>query len=240
MTYKYQYIRREMYEKDPAGKLNSYRSLAEMRQLFKLPYWIMIGVLLISLISLLVFVLFYSDSPFIWIPVVIIILELVISQIPREKYMYNDSVRANELSEVNHNYAEYVSDVWNILQNCGINSPEKLIKLKTECETSLKIREVKFAKINSKLIDMLIGVPLGALIASIIYANNNAVPVAIGAIILIGLTILGIVKLIGTIQYYSEGYFKDKYLFDAINELDYYEKTLDENYQERENMKQGK
>lgn len=123
------------------------------------------------------------------------------------------------------NYEQYITDVRNILLKHGIDTPEKVMKLKTECETTLKVREDKYIKINSKIIDMFIGVPLGALIASIIYADSDTVPTAIGALILIGLTILGVAKLIKTISYYSEGYFKDKYLLDTINELDYSEKA---------------
>jgi F0F1-type ATP synthase assembly protein I len=148
----------------------------------------------------------------------------VLSQVPREKYLYNDSAREIELSKVNQSYSEYVSSIWNILQNHGVDTPEKLLKLKAECEAALKIREDRFTKINNKIVDMLIGVPLGALIASIIYANSNAAPIAIGVVILIGIIILGVVKLFKSIEYYSEGYFKDKYLLDAINELNYSEK----------------
>jgi hypothetical protein len=148
---------------------------------------------------------------------------LVLIQIPREKHFYNDSARSNELDEKMKDYNQYVSSIWAILQNHGIDMPGKLMKLKTECETTLKMREDRFSKINSKIVDMLIGVPLGALIASIICTDSDAVPVAIGALILIGLAILGVVKLIRYINYYSEGYFKDKYLLDAINELDYSE-----------------
>lgn len=187
----------------------------------------MLGALLIAIIFLLIIAILNPKSPFIWIPIIIIVLISVLSQIPREKYFYNDSARTSELSERMWNYEQYVSDIWGILRNHGIDTPEKVMNLKTECETILKMREDKFAKINSKIIDMLIGVPLGALIASIIYNDSDAVPVAIGALALIGFAILGVVKLIRTIGYYSEGYFKDRYLLDAINELDYSEKAFE-------------
>ena len=45
VTYKYRYIRRAIYEENPAGNLNSYRSLADMVRLYKRPFWIMLGVL---------------------------------------------------------------------------------------------------------------------------------------------------------------------------------------------------
>ena len=227
MTYKYLYIRRAIYEENPAGKFSSNRSLSDMARLFKLPFWIMLGSLLIATISLLIIEILNIKSPFICIPIIVIVLVSVLSQISREKYLYNDSARANELSEKIQDYEQYVSGVWDILRNHGIDTPENVMKLKTECETTLKMHEDKFTKINSRIVDMLIGVPLGALIASIIYADSAAVPEAIGGIILFGLITLAIIKLIRSINYYSEGYFKDKYLLDAINELDYSEKTLD-------------
>lgn len=226
MTYKYLYIRRAMYEENPTDRLNSYRSLADMVRLFKLPYWIMLAVLLISIIALFIIMILDSKSLIIWIPIIIIVLVSVLSQISREKNLYDDSARANELSEKMQDYDQYVSHVWDILRNHGIDTPDKVMKLKIECETTLKMREDKFTKINNKIIDMLIGVPLGAFIASIIYADSDAIPIAIGALILIGLIILGVVKLIRSINYYSEGYFKDKYLLDAINEVHYSEKAL--------------
>lgn len=226
MTYKYLVVRREIYEKDPSSKINSYRSFSDVAKLFRRPYKIMLGLLLIALIGLASIAIFAPNSPLVWPLLIIITAIILLSQIPREKYIYNESARANELSEKMQDYEQYVLEVWNILRNHGIDNPDKVQKLKTECETTIKMREDKFAKVNSKIVDMLIGVPLGALIASIIYSDSKAVPSAIGAIILGGLAILGILKLISLINYYSEGYFKDKYLMDAIKELDYFDQPL--------------
>ena len=224
MTYMYLYIRRAIYEENPSRKLNSLRSLPDMSRLFKLPYWIMLCVLLLAIISLAIIAIINYKSPFVWIPIITIVLVSILSQIPREKYLYNIPARANELSEQMQYYEQYISDIWNILRNHGIDTSEKVFKLKAECETTLRAHEDKFVKINSKIADMLIGIPLGALIASIIYADNTAVPTGIGALIIIGLIILGVVKLLRSLNYYSEGYFKDKYLLDAINELYYSDK----------------
>lgn len=222
MTYKYLEVRREIYEKNPSNKINSYRSFSEMMRLFKLPFWIMLGVLVITFISLVAITIFAPNSPFVLLHMIIIILVLLLSQISRERHLYNELERANELSQKMQDYEQYVSEVWNILQDCGIDTPKKLQNLKTECEKTLKMREDKFVKINSKIVDMLIGVPIGALIASLIYTDSKAVPIAIGTVIFGGLAILGILKLVYLISYYSEGYFKDKYLLEALNELDYF------------------
>ncbi len=226
MTYKYTYIRRAIYEENPAGKLNKYRSLSEIARLFKRPYWIMLVSLLFSLIFLAICIVFFPKSPFLYIPMALIILIIILSQIQREKHMYNETARAQEICELEKNYEGYVKSVWNIMLKYGIDTPEKMQKLKAECKITLKKHEDKLAKINGKIFEMLIGVPLGALIASIIYSNSNTVPVAIVSIIIIGLAVLGLIRLVGYIEYYSEGYFKDKYLLDAIYELDYSEKCF--------------
>ena len=41
MTYKYCLVRRAIYENDPTSKLKKRRSLKDMKRLFKLPFWIM-------------------------------------------------------------------------------------------------------------------------------------------------------------------------------------------------------
>lgn len=225
MTYKYRYIRREMYETNPADKLNSYRSLKDMVRLFKRPYWIMLGGMLLAILLLFGIIIKAPGSPLVFIPVLIILVISILSQIPREKFFYNDSVRIGEIAQQMQDYEQYLEHIDALFRKYGIDTTEKLKILRAECEGLLKAREDKYTKINTKIVDMLIGVPLGALIASIIYANDDTMPMAIGALILIGLIILGGVKIFRSINYYSDGYFKDKYLLDAINELEYSNKT---------------
>ena len=223
MTYKYHYIRREMYEVNPASKLNANRSLSDMVRLFKRPYWFMLGGMLLSIVAFIGTVICAPNSPFMIISVLTIVLLSILSQIPREKHLYNNSVRTGELSRQMEYYEQYIKDIWMILHKYDINAPEKVKALKTECETVLKAREDKYSKISGKVVDMLIGVPLGALIASIMYADNNTIPTAIVALIVLGFMSLGCVKIIRSINFYSEGYFKDKCLLDALEELDYSE-----------------
>lgn len=229
MTYKYLYIRRELYEESPSDILDKNRNLSDMKRLFKRPFWIMLGALLFAFLgSLIIIILTFiglltPPLTFLYlVPIVIIITVSIISEVKKERFFYNETSRANELSKNMQNYEQYISKIRDIFLRFGIDTPEKVNKLKTECETKFKTRDEKFAKINSKTVDMLIGVPLGALIASIIYTNSKVAPAAIGAIILIGIVALGFVKLIGLIEYFSEGCFKDKYLLDSINELDYF------------------
>jgi len=184
----------------------------------------MLGGMLLSIVAFIGTVICAPNSPFMIISVLTIVLLSILSQIPREKHLYNNSVRTGELSRQMEYYEQYIKDIWMILHKYDINSPEKVKALKTECGTVLKAREDKYSKISGKVVDMLIGVPLGALIASIMYADNNTIPTAIVALIVLGFMSLGCVKIIRSINFYSEGYFKDKCLLDALEELDYSEK----------------
>lgn len=75
--------------------------------------------------------------------------------------------------------------------------------------------------VGHKTYDLLIGVPLGALISSLIYADKDTAFVMIVAIVVIGIAIIGGIKIFGLIRFYTDGYFKDRYLLDALDELEY-------------------
>lgn len=232
MTRKYLDVRRAIYEKNPSRIMNSYRSFSETIKLFKRPFWILFGIFTIFLIAFVFVVISVPNNPLdliIMIPIVIISLAL---EIPREKYLYNESARANELVEKNRSYEQYISEIWNILQSQGIDTLDKVHILKNECNAILSKRENTFQKIDGKIVDMLIGVPLGALIASVIYSGSKAVPTAILVTVLIGITILGILKFFSFLNYYSDGYFKDKCLEDTLNELDYSDRIVDKDKHE--------
>lgn len=196
-----------------------------MVRLFKRLYWIMLGVMLFAILLLFFIIIKVPNNPLIFIPVLIILVISIISQIPREIHFYNDAARKGEIAQQIQDYQQYIDYIDGIFRKYGIDTAEKMKILRAECEGVLKAREDKYAKISTRVIDMLIGVPLGALIASIMYANNDTVPTAIGALILIGLIVLGGIKIFRSINYYSDGYFKDKYLLDAINELEYSDKV---------------
>lgn len=81
----------------------------------------------------------------------------------------------------------------------------------------------KCKSISSKIYDVAIGVPLGALVSAIIFKSSgeDTLITNIIAVILLGFMIIGIVKAVNQLRYYSEGYFKDQYLLDVLNELEY-------------------
>jgi len=223
MTQKYIWVRREVYERNLSGKISANRSVSDMVKLFKRPYWIMFGTLVVALIGVLLTLLIAPRSPFIWFLMIVILVVTLPIELPREKYLYNDSVRQEELAVMQKKYQSYIAETWDLLKKYSVNTPEMVSRLKLECETVLKAHTERYHKISNRIFDMLIGVPLGALIASIIYTENNIALDTIAPIIIIGITISGFMKLVQFVRFYAEGYFKDKYLLDALNELSYSE-----------------
>ena len=230
MTYKYSFVRRAIYEDNPISRLNSSRNFSDMVRVFKWPYWIMLVILLLATFAILPIGIFVTrpitKNCFVFVCAAIIIGVAIFMQVCREKHLYNESVRADEWDQVIEHYAEYVTDVRKILLYYKIDTPEKLAKLQAEGKAALTRHENGFIKLNSKIFDMLIGVPLGVLISSMIYENSNALPTVITSFIILGSFILGLVVSFKHIIYYTQGYFKDQYLLNAINELEYAEKEL--------------
>ena len=78
--------------------------------------------------------------------------------------------------------------------------------------------------IVSNVYSICVGVPLGAIVSAIIYANGNDAAVAqMIVMIMFGLTVIGLCKVYKMLAYYSDGYFKDRYLLEALDELEYAE-----------------
>lgn len=101
------------------------------------------------------------------------------------------------------------------------NSAER----KEECKLKLESYENSYKSIGNQIYNILIGVPLGALISSLIYKNSNAVIKYIIGIISLGIVVIVITKIIKKIAFYTDGYFKDEYLMSALCELDYYSES---------------
>ena len=95
--------------------------------------------------------------------------------------------------------------------------------MKKECERRITQHNQNYRSVSNKVFDMLIGVPLGALISALIYKSESSdiIVAQIISIIVIGLMIIGIANAIKKLSYYSDGHFKDQYLLDALNELEY-------------------
>lgn len=222
MTYRYYLVRRAIYEKDPTSKLKKCRNLKDMKRLFKLPYWIMIFLVMCSLIFIALILILKLNSMLIYISYFIIIIASFVLEIPREDKIYHMEERNKEIQVKESEYEDYINDVRELLTKLGINTCDKIGKLKEECEEILNKRNSRFSNINNRIIDMLIVVPLGALIASTIYADTKTQNEGIAFILFIGSIFLIIVQISKVLQYYTDANFKDKYLLDVLNELSYY------------------
>lgn len=221
MTQKYLYVRRDLYEQNPAKKLHTNRSFTDMAKMFKWLQWGSLGSML-SLATVILLSIFIDFTP--WATVICIAIFLAIAmmtELLREKYLYHEPARNLEIAQVREQYQQYISEVWAVLENQDVNSPEKILKLRQECEASLKAHMDQFNMVGHKTYDLLIGVPLGALISSLIYADKDTAFVMIVAIVVIGIAIIGGIKIFGLIRFYTDGYFKDRYLLDALDELEY-------------------
>ena len=221
MTYKYIFIRRAVYEKVSDKKLKRTRTLKEIKRLFKLPYIILLILLAIAIISTIIMLIMQIPIIYTFIPMGFLIVSSIVFEISPERRIYNMEEREKEVDEKIENYKEYLESVNEIFIENGIDTPEKLSLLKAECISSIETSKSQFSSINAKLSDMMIGVPLGALLAIIIDNKDESQINSIIALMIIGALILLTIKALNFIMSISDAVFKDRYLLDAINELEY-------------------
>lgn len=221
MTYKYIFIRRAVYEKVSDKKLKRTRTLNEIKRLFKLPYIILLILLAIAIISTIIMLIMQIPIIYTFIPMGFLIVSSIVFEISPERRIYNMEEREKEVDEKIENYKEYLKSVNEIFIENGIDTPEKLSLLKAECISSIETSKSQFSSINAKLFDMMIGVPLGALLAIVIENKDESQINSIIALMIIGALILLTIKALNFIMSISDAVFKDRYLLDAINELEY-------------------
>ena len=221
MTYKYIFIRRAVYEKVSDKKLKRTRTLKEIKRLFKLPYIILLILLAIAIISTIIMLIMQIPIIYTFIPMGFLIVSSIVFEISPERRIYNMEEREKEVDEKIENYKEYLESVNEIFIENGIDTPEKLSLLKAECISSIETSKSQFSSINAKLFDMMIGVPLGALLAIVIENKDESQINSIIALMIIGALILLTIKALNFIMSISDAVFKDRYLLDAINELEY-------------------
>lgn len=221
-TYKYLNVRRDIYEKCSDKKLKSFRSFSDIKRLFNCWFWISIMSMILCLVSLVVLTLAFPNKFYYLIPTAVFAVIAILVELFGHR-MYNSSEREKEKAKQNANLEEYVRDVESVLKSNGINTKEQISALKQECHQRIDLYKEKCKSISSKIYDVAIGVPLGALVSAIIFKSSgeDTLITNIIAVILLGFMIIGIVKAVNQLRYYSEGYFKDQYLLDVINELEY-------------------
>lgn len=220
MTYKYLEVRREIYEKCSDKTLKKFRTFKEIRKLFKRDYWVLVGLMALCFIIGFILVALYPQKLWYAIPSGVCYIIFVVSEYNSEKF-YNPLERTKELSESKSTYDEYTKNIIKVLNECGIDNENKRKMLKEECKNKLALHSKTHNIVNSKVYDMLIGVPLGALISSLIYKSEEEILTPILGLIIIGVMIIIFSKVVRQLRYYSDGYFKDQYLFNVLNEVEY-------------------
>lgn len=221
-TYRYWNVRRDIYEQCSNKKLNKFLTFAEMRKLFNLRFWLLLVGLLVSLITYIVLLFVLPDTFYCLIPAGVAILLIIICELFSSR-MYNPLERKREIEERNTNLEVYIENIRTTLSGHGIITKDHRDTLKKECEQQLSIHNSRYKFVSSKVFDMLVGVPLGAFISALIYKSESTdiVISQLFTIVVLGLMIIGISRIIKIITYYSDGHFKDQYLLDVLNELEY-------------------
>ena len=221
MTYKYREVRREVYNRCSGKAPKKYRSFSRMKKLFKKSYWILLLVTVGSAIPFFYLMVFAPEGPYFLIPALIPCITQIVLEISRDK-LYNAEERELELAEIRSSYETYIQELKEVLNSCGIDSAQKRKTLKAECNACLEMHAKPYSRISSNAYNMLIGVPLGAVISTIIYQNKDGAAMAqIVLLIMVGLIIIGLSKAFKTLLYYCDGHFKDCYLLEVLNELEY-------------------
>lgn len=221
MTYKYYDVRREVYDKCSDKTLKRTRSFKDLRKLFKWYAWVIMSLWLVFMITFIILVYVLPGKPYYLIPCAAAFTVTAIWEFRSER-IYNAGERYRELEEVQKNYLQYIRNVKGVLNACDIDSREKLDALKKECNARLDSHTKPYKSVSSTTYNMLVSVPLGAVVSSIIYRNSGDAAVAqIVGLLMFGLMIIGFCKVFKALTFYADGYFKDRYLLEVLNELDY-------------------
>ena len=183
----------------------------------------MLAVLVGAMIAFVLLAMLAPGKLYYLIPAPIAFLIQIILEFRCDK-IYNAEERNRELTEIKGAYEQYIKGIKEVLNSCGIDSPKKRKALQAECKANLEKQAKPYNIVSSNAYSMLIGVPLGAIVSAIMYANSDSTVIAqIISVIIFGLIVIGLSRAFKTLTYYSDGYFKDRYLLEVLNELEYVE-----------------
>jgi hypothetical protein len=220
MTYKYFSIRREINETNPERGLKGFRTFEEMKKLFSVFHWTILVLMILSLIAFAVLALSPINDFFALIPVAVVYLCSFIYE-AKGSSLLNPEAKQKELEKQDIAYLKYIGKVKEILNKNGINTKAKREMLRNECEIVLNSYDEKFTGIRNRIIDIAIGIPIGALISNLVSKDGNSLIPEVFVIVFIGIMIVVSLRLFKKIYFYSEGYFKDKQMLNALREVEY-------------------
>lgn len=221
MTHRYYKIRREIFEDNSEKPLKKLRSGSELKELYKPFHWIVFGLMIGSLIAIIVISIFVTNKLWNTVPLLIIILLTDLWEYKAEK-LYNKDARKKELMSIDCDYENYLKSIYEILQNNGIKSERELNILIDECNEWLEKRDNKLRFLKRKVFEICLGIPIGALITSLMNQNSEDISTQTVAMLLLGLIIYALFSFVKFLSDYADGYQKDQNLLKALNEMKYY------------------
>ena len=225
-TKKYYAIRRDLYEYKPDKEINKYRTVDEVKKLFKTSFWILLALMVICLALYIFLVIQLPDTNYPLIPATVLLILVRLSEVFEEK-LYDSEERKKELAAKSASLNQYVTRVNEILLSHDVKTSAQREFLKNECEQKLEEHNKPFVFFNDNALNTLISVPIVALLSAAIY-KSQASDIIIEKIIemcIVFAMFFGVLKTINKLTFYSKGYFKDKYLLDALNEVMYFDEN---------------
>lgn len=219
MTYKYEEVKREIWERKPDKLLYPRRTLKEIRATISIRFWILFSIAVAGLIaSVILFI--YGLSEWCIVPLIIDFIVLTISDWLGEKN-YNVLPRKAELKKQKEKYKEYINTINKILRNCNIETQDQIECLKIEAKDNISKFENRFNSIRTKMMDLWIAIPLAALLESFWASKTDADPTRIASFIVFGLFGLSTISIIRKIYIHFNVIRKDYYLYQVLLETDY-------------------
>lgn len=221
MTYKYILVRGDVFEKCNVKSFDKKRSFSDMRKLFTIKYWALFILLMALCITAIILFLCLQNKAYSFIPYIFVPIILSIEERYREK-LFNPEARKKELLEKANGYKDYLENIEKVLSSHGITSTQYDV-LRKECEAEIGNQSKTYDKLKTRVLDMLIFTPAGIIIAGLInktgFTEANILMAL--SIIICGAILVGVISFLHWVIYYSVGYYKDRYLLDVLNELQY-------------------
>lgn len=226
MTYKYVLIRREIYENKPDAILRGKRSVRDIIKLYRFPYLVFYTVYFLALIMYAIFGLLFSNEKnaiYSTVIAIILIVPALLLDLPRERTRYKMTERKKEIEKQKVNYNAFIQNTYNILCSYEIDTKIKIRIIKSECISRLQSSSNIGVSENNKVIEVLIIYPISSIISSLIEKNDLVHYDMAITTILIGILFYAFIRLKHIVSYLIDSIYKDRYLLDVLEELEYYD-----------------
>lgn len=220
MTYKYEEVKREIWESKPDKILYQRRTAKEIRTTISFRFWLLFGIAVTALIvSVILFICGLSN----WciVPLIIDFIALAISDWLGEKN-YNALPRKAELNKQKERYEEYLINVKEILQGCNIENKDQIECLKAEAKEIIDKFEKRYNTVQAKIKDILIIIPLTALVELCWKSKADEDPMNISYFIILAIIFFLFFSIIrNAYVHHFSSIRKDYQVLQVLQELDY-------------------